>query len=155
MILTHLSQVHPTLRVPINSVWLVSSAIVLLTMINIGSTTAFYAIISLSVLALNLSYVIPIIFIVIRKLSHEPIVYGPWRMAARWDLIVNLFAIIYGIFIIIFLPFPPTLPVTAKNLNWSGPVLGFVIIFAVADWCISGKKRFKVPTEKHDVPFVN
>lgn len=47
----------------------------------------------------------------------------------------------------IFLPFPPTLPVTAGNLNWSGPVLGFVILFALVDWCGTGKKRFVVPTD--------
>lgn len=121
----------------------------LLSLINIVSTTAFFGIIALSVIALYISYMIPIIFIVIRKLSGEHIFYGPWNLGRR-GLAVNLFAIVYGIFIIIFLPFPSSPPTTVANLNWSGPVLGFVILFALADWCISGKTRFRVPTEKHD-----
>jgi choline transport protein len=149
-----LTQVHPELRVPLNALWLVTVVMVLLSLINIGSTTAFYGIISLSLIALYISYLIPITFIVIRKLSGEHVVYGPWKLG-RWGLVVNLFAIIYGIFIVIFLPFPPTLPTTVANLNWSGPVLGFVILFALADWFISGKKRFQVPTEKHDASWAN
>lgn len=139
--------VHPKLRVPLNSLWLVTIVMVLLSLINIGSTTAFYGIISLSLLALYLSYVIPIVFIVLRKLSGQRIVYGPWNLG-RWGLVINLFAIFYGIFIIVFLPFPPTLPTTVGNLNWSGPVLGFVILFALADWFVSGRKRFRVPMDK-------
>lgn len=141
------NKVHPNLRVPLNSLSLVTVVIVLLSLINIGSTTAFYAIISLSLLALYISYVIPIVFFVLRKLSGEHVVYGPWCLG-RWGLVVNVFAILYAIFIIIFLPFPPRLPATVGNLNWSGPVLGFVILFALADWFVSGKKRFRVPTEK-------
>lgn len=141
------NKVHPKLRVPLNSLWLVTIVMVLLSLINIGSTTAFYGIISLSLLALYLSYVIPIVFIVLRKLSGQRIVYGPWNLG-RWGLVINLFAIFYGIFIIVFLPFPPTLPTTVGNLNWSGPVLGFVILFALADWFVSGRKRFRVPMDK-------
>jgi choline transport protein len=147
-------QVHPTLRVPLNSLWLVTSVMVLLSLINIGSTTAFYGIISLSLIALYISYVVPIIFIVIKKLNREHIAYGPWKLG-RFGLVVNIFAILYGIFIIIFLPFPPTLPVSAANLNWVGPVLGIVILFALGDWFVSGRKRFSVPTEKHDASWAN
>ena len=39
------------------------------------------------------------------------------------------------------------LPVTAKNFNYAGPIMGAVIIIALADWFISGYKRFQVPTD--------
>ena len=39
------------------------------------------------------------------------------------------------------------LPVTAKNFNYAGPIMGAVIVLALADWFISGHKRFQVPTD--------
>jgi len=37
------------------------------------------------------------------------------------------------------------LPVTGTNMNYAGPVVGIVIIGALLDWIISGRKRFDVP----------
>jgi choline transport protein len=116
----------------------------LLNLINLGSTTAFFAILSLNTLALYISYIIPMVFLVMTKLRGDHIPYGPFHLG-RWGLPINIFAIIYAIFIAIFLPFPPFLPVTSVTMNYGGPVMGFVILFALADWFISGRKRFQVP----------
>ena len=84
---------------------------------------------------------IPILFIAIKRIRGEHIARGPFSLG-RWSLPVNVFAIVYGTFIIIWLPFPPGLPVDASNLNWSGPIMGLVILFAVSDWYLNGKRRF-------------
>jgi amino acid transporter len=124
--------------------------IVLITLISVGSTSAFFAILSLNTLALYISYLIPMIFFTLAKLRGDHIPYGPFKMG-RYALAVNVFAIVYAIFIIIWLPFPATIPVTAKGMNYGGPVVGMVILFALADWNISGKKRFKGPVDRHQI----
>lgn len=43
------------------------------------------------------------------------------------------------------MPFPTELPVTGSNMNYAGPLLGALIIGALLDWVISGRKRFKIP----------
>jgi choline transport protein len=131
----------------VNSLILVTTIVGLLQLINIGSTTALYAILSLSTLALYISYVIPIIFFTLARFRGDHIPYGPFRLG-RWGMPLNLFSIVYGIFIIIWLPFPPYMPVTSLNMNYGGPVVGAVIIFALIDWFIWGKKRFSVPVDK-------
>lgn len=73
---------------------------------------------------------------------------APFRLG-RWGTPINLFALAFGIFMIIFLPFPSFLPVTWKIMNYSGPVLGIVIIFALIDWFTTGRRRFVVPTSIH------
>ena len=123
---------------------LVTLIVMLLNLINLGSTTAFFAILSLNTLALYISYIIPMVFLVMTKLRGDHIPYGPFRLG-RWGLPINIFAIIYAIFIAIFLPFPAFVPVTAVTMNYAGPIMGFVILFALADWFVSGKKRFQVP----------
>ena len=137
----------PTLRIPLNALGLVTIIIALLMLINLGSSTALFAILSLSSIALMLSYVLPIIFFVLARLRGDHIPFGPFRLG-RLGLPINLFAIAYGIFILTWLPFPPYLPVTAANMNYSGPILGAIILFALFDWFTSGKKRFVVPTDK-------
>jgi hypothetical protein len=67
--------------------------------------------------------VLPIIFFALTKLRGDYIPYGPFRLG-RWGLPVNIFSIVYGILILIWLPFPPFMPVTALNMNYGGSVMG-------------------------------
>jgi choline transport protein len=126
---------------------LVTFIAALLGLINIGSTTAFSAILSLATVGLYLSYVIPILFVLIRKLEGNPPQYGPYSLG-RWGIPINIIAIAFGTFIVIFLPFPIVQPVTAETMNYAAPILGAVFLMALADWFISGKHRFEVPTSK-------
>jgi choline transport protein len=145
--LTFSNQVHPTLRIPLNALGLVTIVVMLLNLITIGNTTAFFAILSLNTLALYISYIMPMVFFTLAKLRGDSIPFGPFRLG-RFGLAINIFAIAYAIFIAIFLPFPPIVPVTAANMNYGGPVMAAVILFALLDWVISGRKRWKGPTER-------
>ncbi|KAG9229523.1 amino acid/polyamine transporter I [Amylocarpus encephaloides] len=138
------SYVHPTLKIPINSLLLVGGICCLLSLINIGSSTAFNALISLPTIALYLSYFIPILFLAIRKLQNRHPKYGPFKLG-RYGLPINMFAMCYIIYIVTFLPFPSIKQVTAINMNYAGPLMGAIIIIAIGDWFISGKKRFSIP----------
>ena len=52
---------------------------------------------------------------------------------------------VYGVFICIFLPFPPQRPVTAMNMNYASPVFAGAILFGILDWFIRGRKKFLGP----------
>ena len=88
----------------------------------------------------------PILFIALKKISGEKIAYGPFSLG-RYGLAVNCFAVVYGVFIIIWLPFPPFQPVTWVTMNYAGPIIGVVLILAITDWCINGHKRFVLKTD--------
>lgn len=140
-----LAHINPHYKAPFRAVFLNFIVSVLLSLINIGSTTAFNALLSLATLALYCSYLLPIAVFVSRRFSKSnPIVFGPWSMG-KFGLAVNLVASAFCIFLIIFLPFPPVLPVTAVNMNWAAPVFIAVMLFAVADWVVRGKGRFVGP----------
>jgi choline transport protein len=137
-------QVHPTLRLPVNALALVGVIVFLLAIIFIPSATAFNAIISMQAMAVHISYVFPILFIVLRKIRGQPVGFGPFQLG-RLGIPVNIFALCYLVYVIIWMPFPTVLPVTGTNMNYAGPVVGIVIIGALLDWIISGRKRFDVP----------
>jgi len=146
------SQVHPTLHVPVNALFLDVAICVILLTIAIGSTTAFYAIISLATLGLYISNIIPLTFFVIAKLRNQDIPYGPYHFGNKaLGLAINFFALVWAVFIIIFLPFPPMVPVTGSNMNYAGPVMGAVIVWALFDWVITGKKRWRAPVDRKEM----
>jgi choline transport protein len=39
------------------------------------------------------------------------------------------------------------------NMNYAGPIIGAVILGALIDWIISGRKRFQVPVARHRPDF--
>ena len=146
------SQINPTLHIPLNSLLLDTTIAVLLLLISVGSTTAFFAIVSLNTLSLYISYIIPLVFFTVSKLRGEYIPYGPFNFRNKTvGLVVNFFAIAWAVFIAIFLPFPYIVPVTGSNMNYGGPVMAAVILWALVDWLVSGRKRWKAPIERKDI----
>jgi len=145
------AKVDATYHVPFRAVGLVSFTVVLLSLINIASTTALSAILALSTASLYISYLIPIVLLVIKRLNRstdpEPLIFGPWTLG-RWGMAINLYAIIFGTFVCIFVPFPTTIPVTALNMNYAGPVFGGLCILLVGDWLVRGKKRYTGPLKE-------
>ncbi|RMD40950.1 hypothetical protein DV735_g4164, partial [Chaetothyriales sp. CBS 134920] len=131
------AQVHPTLHIPLNALGLVTVIAALLGLINIGNTTAFNAILSLATVGLYFSYVMPLAFALLRKLQGRHPPYGPFKLGI-WSIPVNIIGLAFGIFIVIFLPFPPILPVTAATMNYAAPILGAVALLALLDCCGDG-----------------
>ncbi|KAK5123027.1 hypothetical protein LTR85_003593 [Meristemomyces frigidus] len=139
--------VDPYYRIPIRSLALVSVVIVLLSLINIGSSIALNAILSLSTLALYISYLIPITLLIIKRLRKDPIDFGPWRLG-RFGLWINMYALAFGIYISIFLPFPAATPVNASSMNYAGPVFIGLLLVALIDWFVRGRKHYAGPTHE-------
>jgi choline transport protein len=127
------------LRIRLNSLLIVSFIVAGLQLINIGSTTALYAILSVSTIALYISYMLPILFLLIHRLRAKHIAYGPFKLGP-FGILLNIFSLLYGIYILIWLPFPPFLPVTSTNMNYGGPVMGAVILFALVDGLVWSEK---------------
>ncbi|ETS79317.1 hypothetical protein PFICI_09170 [Pestalotiopsis fici W106-1] len=138
--------VHPGLRVPTNALLLVGIMVVLLSLIYIGSVTAFNAIISLQTLGIYASYILPISFLLWRKLRGPEPPYGPFKMGT-FGIPVNIFALCYLLFMVTWMPFPSVLPVSSDNMNYAGPIFGGIIVLALGDWFLSGRKRFQMPVK--------
>ena len=113
----------------------------LLSLLNIGSTAAFGAIIAISSLALYFSYFIAISCMLHTRFRANPVQLGGWNLG-RYGVAVNIFALIYTVWVMIFLPIPNTLPVTAVNMNYCGPIFGAILIFALGLWFLHGRKHW-------------
>ena len=115
----------------------------LLGLINIGSSVAFNAIVSLVVSGYVSSYLIPIVLMIMKRLRNETINFGPWNLG-RWGLPINIFAAEYTLITVIFTFFPPSvaLPVTAETMDWSCAVYGGVIIWGILYYVLRGHSHY-------------
>ncbi|KAJ0270652.1 hypothetical protein Brms1b_008505 [Colletotrichum noveboracense] len=143
----YLAYVNPRHRVPIRAIIVTVFIVCALCLLNIGSSSyvAFGAITSLSSMALYISYAIAISSMLYARMSKaEGVELGEWNLGP-FGLYINAFALIYTIYVIVFLPFPSTIPVTAENMNYCGPVMVFVLLLAIALWFVRGRKAWTGP----------
>ncbi|KAK8856695.1 amino acid permease [Apiospora arundinis] len=130
-----LGHVDGRYRIPFRAVWLTSLLVALLTLLNLGSETyiALGAITSLSSMAMYLSYAVVFAVVLHARSAGEGIELGPWNLG-RWGRVVNVAALVYTVYVIVWLPFPQTTPVDASTMNYSGPMLAAVLVLAVSLW---------------------
>jgi hypothetical protein len=111
---------------------------------NIAPSTAFNTFASIPKIAPYISYLIPIFYLTIRKLENRHPQYGPYKLG-RYGFPINLLDLVYILYTLTFLPFLTIITVTASNLNYARPLVAAIILIALCDWPISGRKRFDVP----------
>ena len=76
-----LSKLHKTRDIPVNALYASTAVIVVLRLLNIASTAAFNAYLSLAVAALYLSYLMPMVAMVYRRiLNPQTLAFGPWKL---------------------------------------------------------------------------
>ena len=144
-------RVDENLHIPRNSLFLVATIVALLMLLNIASSAALFAILSLGNMALYSSYLIAVAFYFQHKLRGKHIDYGPFKLGNA-GYILNVFAILFLIFIILWLPWPPFLPVTAESMNYAGPIFVAIVVLGVVHWFVWQRTRFSVPTTKFAYP---
>ncbi|KAH7040596.1 amino acid/polyamine transporter I [Microdochium trichocladiopsis] len=134
-------------RVPMRAVLLTCFLVALLSLLNLGTGTyiAFGAVTSLSSLGSYFSYAI-ILGVALHKRLTSGLQTSDWSMG-RIGTPVNIFALVYTVYSMIWLPFPTTLPVTATGMNYSGPVFATVIAGAIGSWFLWGKKHWLGPNQ--------
>lgn len=97
--------------------------VILLCLITLGNLTAFNAIVSLQLLALVFTYMLTISTLVYRRFYGEPLPHHQWSLgkAGIW---INIYAVAYSTYLIIFICFPTNLPVPLDYANWAPLIFG-------------------------------
>lgn len=132
-------------RVPARAIIMTSIIVLLLSLLNIGSSSyiALNAIVSLSSLAIYMSYAIVLACVLYARLTNG-LELGQWNLG-RAGTAVNMFGLVYTVYAMIWLPFPTDLPATASNMNYCGPVFGVVLVAAITLWFIRAQRGWDGP----------
>ncbi|KAI6907250.1 hypothetical protein KC318_g10404 [Hortaea werneckii] len=136
----YLGHLHEGSKLPIWALAFSVTITMLLGLINIGSSTAFNAVISLVVAAYYSSYFNAIVLLTWRKLNGTAPEPGPWTIGKTPSLIVNIMTLIYIVIVFIFSFFPLTVTdLTPSSFNWAVVLYFGVVGIGIALYLIRGK----------------
>ncbi|KAJ9486385.1 hypothetical protein VN97_g6953 [Penicillium thymicola] len=137
------AKVHPTLKLPLNALILTVVVVIAFGCIFLGSSSAFNAIISASVVALDLSYGIPIAINCLQGRRSLP--ERKWKLPNTLGWFVDLVALSYIALTTVLFVFPPSSTVTGSSMNYCIAAFAVIIIISVFQWFVDGRKNFTGP----------
>jgi amino acid permease (GABA permease) len=125
---------------PIYAVWMNTFFCIAINLIALGSQTTIDAIFNVTAIALDWSYVIPIICKMVFGLFKP----GPWHLG-RWSFFINLYAAAWTTFVSIIFILPTTMPVTAINMNYAVVFFVGILVICYVYWFVRGRKFYVGP----------
>lgn len=137
------SQVNPQFGIPLNAHLMSCTLISIIGILYLASSTAFNSLITACIAFLLLSYVVPVICLLLKK---RQIQHGPFWLG-KFGLFSNIVLICWTIFALVFFSFPPQLPVTKDNMNYVSVVILGYTLYALFYWRVKGVKEFHLNKE--------
>ena len=124
------SKVDERHKTPIAALTLTTLVQMLLSLIYLGSSSAFNAFVSVGVVALAVSYGIPIALSM--STGRAGVNTAPWSFGSRVGWVINTVAVIWISFELVLFSMPPAIPIDASTMNYAIVVfVGFMTISAV------------------------
>ncbi|KAF7559738.1 hypothetical protein G7046_g4403 [Stylonectria norvegica] len=136
-------QVHPYFEVPVNSLLLSASFITLYGVIFIGSSTAFSAMVSATIIFLQTSCVIPQAVVLYRGRDH--VLPPRYFNLGKYGVVVNAVSVAWVVYLDVLYCIPTALPVTPQNMSYVSVVCAGLIGFILTLWFTTKKGTFKGP----------
>lgn len=137
------SQVNPNFGVPLNAHLISCALISIIGVLYLASSTAFNSLITACIAFLLLSYIVPVICLLLKK---RKIHHGPFWLG-KFGLFSNIVLIGWTIFALVFFSFPPQLPVNKDNMNYVSVVIVGYTVYILFYWRYKGVKEFHLNKE--------
>ncbi|PTB65843.1 amino acid transporter-like protein [Trichoderma citrinoviride] len=135
----YFSYVDPTWQVPGRALWLQAFLISLVGVLYLFANTVLEAILSVSTIALTVSYAMPIIVLLI--VGRDKLPPGEFRLG-RLGMPLNIVSIIYCAITSVFFLFPGSPNPAPSDMNYAIAVFGVMLVAAVAFWFVNGRVSF-------------
>lgn len=132
---------------PLRAIWFTTIVSILPGLLDLASPIAANAVFSLTAMALDLSYIIPIF---LRRLcaNHPEVMFkpGPFFMGNGWlGWAVNVTCILWTLFICVIFSLPVARPVTAVDMNYASVITIGVILLAFIWYFAAAHKHYTGP----------
>ncbi|KAF5857418.1 hypothetical protein ETB97_005803 [Aspergillus alliaceus] len=137
------AHVHQRLGLPLNALALTTLVVIIFGLIFLGSSSAFNAIVSSSVVALDLSYAMPIAVNCLRGRKTLPDRKFKIPNGVGWA--IDIVSLTYIALTTVLFLFPPSRPVTGSSMNYCIVAFAIIVIVSVVQWIVDGRKNFTGP----------
>ncbi|RMX82637.1 hypothetical protein D0869_05903 [Hortaea werneckii] len=139
-----LERVQPGWNIPLRAVVVSFVVVLLLSLINIGSTTALRSISSLGAVAILGSYLVTIGTLIWRRLFGAPLPSRRWSLG-RYGLAINITAVCFVLPLFVFAFFPLTKEVDRETLNYASVMSVGVLFIALVYYVVRGRNLYVGP----------
>ncbi|KAJ4256772.1 hypothetical protein NW762_008868 [Fusarium torreyae] len=136
----YFSYVDPYWQVPGRSLILQGVIINLVGLLYLFSSTVLEAILSVSTIALTISYAIPIA--VLMAVGRGKLPSGGEFGLGRFGPALNTVSIIYTVITTVFFFFPGTPDPVISDMNFAIVVFGIMLVISLGFWVVKGRKSF-------------
>jgi choline transport protein len=139
----------PFSKIPVRMCVLLTVLQALLGLLYVVNTTAFNAVLSMSILGIYASYVLPIAYMLLygrTTSSHRVLRFGPFSLG-RWGSTINIVALLWGTLAMLFSMFPSYQPVTPANMNYSSVVMGGWVVLGAVYYVLFQRKSYEGPSD--------
>ncbi|KAL9598427.1 MAG: hypothetical protein Q9219_004517 [cf. Caloplaca sp. 3 TL-2023] len=155
-----MSTVQVGSAIPLYAIMVMAGVSCAIGLINIGSATAFNDVLSVGVSSLYASYVLTEAMLLYHRIRGNirhrnqmagttwhanELVWGPFHVPGVWGILLNAFAVGYGIIVFVFSFFPQMVEPDAAHMNFASLMTGAVMIFAVIYYYAYARKVYKGP----------
>jgi len=142
----YISRVDPRTRLPLYAIGATCVFNILIALINIGSTTAFQAFMSLLIASYYSTFLIAAGVMLRKRLNGEDkkLPWGPFRLG-RAGIPATVVAMAYTVVGTFFSFWPYTPAVTAQNMNFSVLLYGTLVLFSLGFYGLYGRKVYQGP----------
>jgi amino acid transporter len=147
-----IGHVQPQREIPQNAIILTCIVTMLLSLINLGSTTAFNAIISLQVCAIMITYGCSIACVLYRRIAHPDLIPTARWSLGKWGVFVNSMGLTYVTFVFFWSFWPNTTPINAESFNWSVALFLAVLVAAIGMYTWKGRFVYVGPVTEIRAP---
>ncbi|KAH8886089.1 amino acid transporter [Thozetella sp. PMI_491] len=135
-------RVHSGLDVPLNAMMLSMAIQIVLGLIYFGSSAAFGAFSGVGVIALTVSYAIPI---VVSLIDGRRTIAGGSFYLGKLGLVCNIVAICWSLLAIPLFCMPTTVPATIDTVNYAPVVFVAFIVISAVWYIVWGRKNYQGP----------
>jgi len=140
-----IATVDPKRSIPTNACIVTGTTTALLSLVYIGSPTAFYAVISLNTVAILQCYCLSISCLLWRRIAH-PETLPPAKFAlGAWGIPTNIAAVLFSLYSFFWCFWPQSTPVTAEGFNWAAPIFVLTGVIAFGYYFMGGSKKYHGP----------
>ena len=132
------------MHIPLRAILVSLCVTCIVSLINIGSSSALNAIVSLGVVALLSSYYITIACLIWRRIYGDVLPPRRWSLG-KHGLAVNIVSLIFMTPVLFFAFWPAATPVEPSTMNWSVVMFFGVVIWSLVYYFIWGKRSYIGP----------
>ncbi|KAI6398178.1 hypothetical protein MCOR23_005856 [Pyricularia oryzae] len=136
----YFGHVDETWRVPVRALWLQGIITGLVGILYTFANTVLQAIVSVTTIALTISYAIPIV--VLLGVGRDKLPPGGEFPLGRFGPVINVISLIYCCVTTVFFFFPASPDPTAEDMNYAIAVFGVMMVIALVLWVIEGRHKY-------------